>query len=165
MEDKELENLAKILASLNPTQKTRLDDILRSQGKGISTEKFGEVLPKSGGEEKLTDFEKITKLGEYGSIVKEIVNKLKTYDCGHPVERVIGEDGRPRGIKNFGGICQIPGCGRTFCNRMSGSKPLGYKRCFTCQRMLCMKHAKTFFGGTTVYCSFWCFLKKASKLG
>jgi len=155
MTDEELKDLGRKVAQLNEMQKAKLETMLKQAGSGIKTEKNGGVISDKtvGQEGKTSEHVKSTRLGEEGGISIENITTIRMHDCGHP----------NKGVDNLGGQCQVPGCGRTFCSTISGNKPLCYRRCIVCHRMLCMKHAKAHGSEGEIYCGFWCFIKK--KLG
>lgn len=150
------EILAEILLQLPETQKAKLMALIKQQATGIKIKTIQEALSDStvGQDKKFIERTEKTGLGDAGAISIEEKTTIRTYDCGHP----------SLGVKNFGGKCQIRECGRTFCNTISGNKPLCYRRCVVCHRMLCMRHARTFDKTGEIYCSLFCYIKKKLKL-
>lgn len=155
MTEEEMRDLARKVAQLDGVQKTKLEAILKRAGSGIKIERTGGVISGStvGQDGKTSEHRKSTGLDEEGAILVENITTIRMHDCGHP----------NKGVDNLGGKCQIPNCGRTFCGTISGNKPLCYRRCIVCHRMLCMKHSKAHGSEGEIYCGFFCFLRK--KLG
>jgi hypothetical protein len=155
MTNEEIEEIAKKISRSSQAEKAKLDSILKRAGSGIKTERTSGVILGStvGQDGRVSEHQKSTGLDESGSILVENITTIRMHDCGHP----------NKGVDNLGGRCQIPNCGRTFCGTISGNKPLCYRRCIVCHRMLCMRHSKTHGSSDEIYCGLFCLIRK--KLG